>query len=148
VSDTPVEIRDVLPTLLDAAGVATQRELDGFSLLQAASGKVQREHIDLEHDICYDASNHWNALTDGKWKYIYHARDGEEQLFHIAKDPGELQDLAGEPAHTATLRAWRDRMIRHFAERGDRFVKAGRLVPRPERCPYSPNYPKAATSAD
>ena len=141
VNDTPVELRDVLPTLLDAAGSGTQRELDGMSLLRVATGKARREFIDLEHDVCYDRSNHWNALTDGKWKYIYHARDGEEQLFHLAVDPLERKDLAGEAGHEATLRLWRGRMLEHLAERGEPFVKGGRLAVRPDPFLYSPHFP-------
>jgi len=142
VNDTPVEIRDILTTLLDAAGAPTQRQLDGISLLAAASGKAHREFIDLEHDVCYDPSNHWNALTDGKWKYIYHARDGEEQLFHLAQDPLEVRDLAGDSAHSATLRQWRGRMLQHLTVRGEPFVKGGNLAMRPERFLYSPNFPR------
>ncbi len=135
----PVELRDVLPTLLDAAGTPKDG-LDGASLLTLAAGQTQgwREALDLEHDICYDASNHWSALTDGRYKYIFHARDGEEQLFDLEKDPGELHDLT---ADQALLGSWRRRMVERLAERGERFVKNGKLVPRPERYVYSPNYP-------
>lgn len=143
VNDTPVELRDILPTLLDAAGASTQRELDGISLIAAATGKARREFIDLEHDICYDPSNHWNALSDGNWKYIFHARDGEEQLFHLAQDPHELRDLAGDPAHTATLKHWRTRMLEHLSVRGEPFVRNGNLALRPESYLYSPNFPRS-----
>ncbi|MFN7924372.1 MAG: arylsulfatase [Bryobacteraceae bacterium] len=138
----PVELRDVLPTLLDAAGLSTQRELDGQSLLRTIATGKGREFIDLEHDICYHASNHWNALTDGRWKYIFHARDGEEQLFDLAKDPNETTDLAGATAHAPELKRWRERMIAHLAERGETWVKAGKLSMRPESQRYSPWFPK------
>jgi arylsulfatase A-like enzyme len=140
--DSPVELRDVLPTLLDAAGVSTERRLDGRSLLRTIGKGEGREFIDLEHDVCYSPANHWNALTDGRAKYIYHARDGEEQLFDLVKDPGETTDLAGDAAHAATLRLWRERMVAHFVERGEPFLKGGKLVPRPQRHLYSPNFPK------
>jgi arylsulfatase A-like enzyme len=136
--ETPVELRDVLPTLLDAAGATTGRELDGRSLLR----RFDREFIDLEHDVCYHPSNHWNALTDGKWKYIYHARDGEQQLFHLRKDPLESSDLAGDPDSAAELRRWRQRMVAHLSIRGEPFVRGGNLAARPEKFLYSPHYPK------
>jgi arylsulfatase len=139
--DHPVELRDVLPTLLDAADVKTERRLDGQSLLRTIAKGEGREFIDLEHDVCYGPENHWNALTDGRRKYVYHARDGEEQLFDMAADPRELSDLAGDPAHAATLKKWRDRMVAHFIERGEPFLKGGKLSPRPQRMLYSPNFP-------
>jgi arylsulfatase A-like enzyme len=144
-----VELRDVLPTFLDAGGAPGAETLDGRSLLSLArdSGAQWRPHIDLEHDICYAPGNHWNALTDGMWKYIFHARDGEEQLFHLDKDPHELEDLAGEAQHADTLRTWRERMVAHLTERGDEFVKDGALMKRPEPHLYSPHYPGCSCHA-
>jgi arylsulfatase A-like enzyme len=89
VMDNPVELRDILPTLLDAAGTPIPGTLEGKSLIDLVrtNGQGWREYIDLEHDICYGPENHWNGLTDRKWKYLYHALHGEEQLFHLETDP-------------------------------------------------------------
>ena len=145
VSPAPVELRDILPTFLEVAGAPGAEHLDGRSLLPLVRGETEgwREYIDLEHDVCYGKTNHWNALTDGRRKYIFHAYDGEEQLFDLEQDPGELDDLAGDPAHAAELRKWRSRLIDHLEERGEPFVKNGELGLRPERMLYSPNYPRA-----
>jgi arylsulfatase A-like enzyme len=134
---TPVELRDVLPTFLHAAEKQAPIPLDGQNLLT-----VKRPWIDLEHDVCYSPANHWNALTDGRHKYIYHAQQGEEQLFDLATDPNELNDLSGHAAHEPALRLWRSRMIEHLAERGEKWVSSGRLVPRPQSILHSPHYPK------
>ena len=140
----PVELRDVLPTLLDAASASRPAECNGASLLPLLRGAAAgwREWIDLEHDVCYSPTNHWNALTDGRTKYIYHAQDGAQQLFDLVKDPHETRDLAGDPAHAALLRQWRRRLVEHFAERGEPFLKNGDLQPRPQRQLYSPQYPR------
>jgi arylsulfatase len=139
----PVEIRDVLPTFLDAAGFSPKQKMDGRSLLALANGKTEgwRDYIDLEHDICYSPENHWNALTDGRTKYIYHAQKGEEQLFNLAHDPHELTDLAPDAAHQLELRRWRERLTEYLAPRGEGWVRNGKLVPRPKGMLYSPNYP-------
>jgi choline-sulfatase len=141
----PVEIRDILPTFLDAAGAAEpNRPLDGRSLLDLARGaKDWRRFIDLEHDVCYNPANHWNALTDGRMKYIFHARDGEEQLFDLTQDRCELKNLAADTAYSGALSQWREKLVAHLAVRGERFVKNGRLALRPESYLYSPNYPKS-----
>jgi arylsulfatase len=141
----PVELRDILPTLLDAAGAEIPEHLDGISLLGAVRGDAEgrRAFIDLEHSMCY-SSDHWNALTDGRFKYIYFAYDGREQLFDMQSDPGELHDLAGEAVHKETLLLWRERMVKHFAERGDQFVSEGKLRQRKNRLLYSPDYPRDA----
>ena len=140
---SPVELRDILPTCLETAGATIPEEMDGASILALARGETDswRPYIDLEHDVCYDAANHWNALTDGRWKYIYHAQDGEQQLFDLDADPGEQRDLAGDPAHAAEIRRWRGRLVEHLAERGEPFVRNGDLGLRPERMLYGPAYP-------
>jgi arylsulfatase A-like enzyme len=141
--DLPVELRDVLPTFLDAAGAEVPEGVDGRSLLQLVRGQTQswREAIDMEHDVCYSVENYWNGMTDGRWKYIFHAYDGREQLFHLEEDPGELHNLADDPGYQGVLREWRDRLIEHLSERGEPFVKDGRLLIRRKRMLYSPNYP-------
>jgi choline-sulfatase len=46
------------------------------------------------------------CLRYGQWKYIRCAAD-PELLFDMVADPGELQNLAGDPAHQGTLDAMR-----------------------------------------
>ena len=139
----PVEIRDVLPTFLDAAGAPIPESIEGRSLLQLVKtgGEGWRPYIDLEHNICYSAANHWNGLTDGRWKYLYMAMDGEEQLFHLENDPHELHDLAGLPEYQNELRMWRGRLVEHLEERGNLWVRDGKLITRPDGMMLSPNFP-------
>ncbi|MBI5281254.1 MAG: arylsulfatase [Candidatus Solibacter usitatus] len=139
VSEIPVEIRDVLPTLAQAAGASVPEACDGQNLLSA-----RRDWIDLEHDVCYDKRNHWTALTDGKWKYIFHAYDGSEQLFHLETDRAEMHGLEGVAGHEQTLRRWRGRMAEHLAPRGEKWVRDGRPIPRPQSMLLGPNYPAPA----
>jgi len=126
VSDVPVEIRDVLPTLLTAAGIRVPEACDGQNMLTA-----KRPWIDLEHDVCYAKENHWTSVTDGRWMYIYHAMDGSEQLFDGDRTVTDV----------AALKPWRARMADHLEPRGEAWVKGGNLTPRPQNMLYSPNYP-------
>jgi choline-sulfatase len=143
VAHEPVELRDILATFMDAAGHAPPARIDGRSLLDLARCKQDgwRSFIDLEHDICYAPENHWNAITDGKTKYIFHARDGEEMLFDLTSDSLELKNLASDAHHATLLRTWRNRMIQSLSERGAPFVVSGRLALRPESTRHSPHYP-------
>ena len=136
-----VELRDILPTCMDAAGAGVPDDIDGDSLLKLARGETAdwRPYLDLEHGRCYGAENHWNALTDGRWKYIYHAHLGEEQLFDLDNDPDELRDLS--QTNAAETAKWRRRMVEHLSVRGEHFVKDGELTVRERSLLYSPNYP-------
>ena len=100
--------------------------MDGRSILGLLRGEGGwREVIDLEHDVCYDDSNHWNAVTDGRYKYIFHAQTGEEQLFDLINDPREEHDLAQESGKRSLLGDWRGVMIECLRERGAPFVVKG-----------------------
>ncbi len=141
----PVEIRDVLPTFLDAAGVPiAEKDFDGRSMLELVRGRGEnwRNILDLEHAACYPGAEGWNALTDGRMKYIFHSQSGQEQLFDLENDPGERHDLAADPRQQDAVRTWRDRLVDHLAERGPEFVRDGRLVTPRKRIIYSPNYPQ------
>jgi len=141
--EQPVELRDVLPTFLDVAGAEIPKSVNGKSLLRLLRGQTQdwREFIDLEHGVCYAPENQWHAMANGKWKYIYHSFDGSEQLFDMENDPHELHDLGGDSSYPQTLKYWRHELVKHFAERDERFVKNGVLQTRPARITYSHNYP-------
>lgn len=143
----PVELRDILPTFLDAAGAGIPEEIDGASLLTLLrSDKPEwREYIDLEHATCYKADNYWCALTDGKMKYVWNFHNGTEQLFDLQKDPYEKTNLAGVKKQAKTLKLWHGRMVAHLSERGEEYVKDGQLQTLKKTRLYSPNYPQDNT---
>jgi hypothetical protein len=80
--------------------------------------------------------------NDCRFKYIYYAYDGREQLFDLINGPRELYDLAAEPAYKNILLQWRQRMVKHLSERGEQFVSNGKLVIRKKRFLYSPHFLK------
>jgi len=139
------ELRDLLPTFLDTAGAEMPGSVEGRSLLDLVAGQADgwRRWIAIEHSVCYSPQNHYNALTDGRWKYIFHALDGHEQLFDLKQDPGEERDLSADSDSAGTLALWRSRLVEHLAIRGENWVRDGRLIPRPQGTLYSPNYPDA-----
>lgn len=144
VIDAPVELRDLLPTFLDLNGQSVPKEMDGRSLLPLLEkGKAPwRKYVDMEHATAYWADNYWCALTDGKIKYIWFFRTGEEQLFDLVKDPHEMRDLSKSEKSRKRLELMRKTMAEHLQERGDEWVKNGKLVVRHQSLLYGPNYPK------
>ena len=112
-----VELMDVMPTFLDAAGVDIPDTVEGTSLLPLARGESPpwRDYIHGEHS----GPLGMQYLTDAQEKYIWHSKTGEEQLFDLREDPTELTNLADQPEHAERARLWRDRMIAHLQPRGD-----------------------------
>ncbi|MCU4157638.1 arylsulfatase [Carboxylicivirga sp. A043] len=139
----PVELRDILPTMLDVADISEVKEMDGKSLMDIVRGdNGWREYIDLEHATTYDKHNYWCALTDGKVKYVWFFRTGDEQLFDLTSDKGEELNLVDNSDYKKVLKIWRRRMLDHLKERGEPYVKKGKLNVFDQNILVSPNYPK------
>jgi len=96
--DTPVSLVDVFPTVLDVAGVERERRLplDGRSLLGHLNGEANpdrpvfsEQHSEGVYSTCF-------MVRQGRYKYV-HIHGHEYQLFDLEKDPGEWNNLAGQP---------------------------------------------------
>ncbi|MEV7633081.1 arylsulfatase [Microbacterium sp. NPDC089318] len=131
VSDALAELRDVMPTLLELAGVAVPDTVDGRSLAGVVAGAAEtgadhREWLHGEH-VYWGQSLHW--MTDGRLKYIWGSGEGIEQLFDLAVDPGETRDLVAAGETPDDLQRCRDALIDALRDRPEGFVAAGSLVP-------------------
>jgi arylsulfatase A-like enzyme len=143
-----VELRDVMPTFLEAAGVPIPETVDGMSMLPLV-GRVGRDILDRpagpgcpgpratrwreyllgEHDWCYSHEQANYYVTDGRYKYLWFPYLGTEQLFDRSTDPGEERDLsAAAPEET---KRWRDVLIKELAARDCGLVEDGQLVQLP-----------------
>lgn len=139
----PVELRDVLPTFLQAAGAAVPDSMDGRPLQMLVDGRSAdwRRYIDLEHARCYSRDEDWCGLTDGKMKYVWYFYDGRELLFDLTKDPYEQHNAVADNAYANQLKAMRGALAEHLSERGPEYVADGKLVVRKKFILYSPHYP-------
>ncbi len=142
--EAPVMLRDVMPTLLDAAGVDIPETVDGSSMVPLALGKTDvswRAYVHGEHCTCYSEEQEMQYLTDGKMKYIWFPRLGTEQLFDLEADPGETCNLADDPDAAPLLRRWRENLVRELEPRGLGLTDGDRLVCQRGRPPIvSPCY--------
>jgi len=124
-----VELRDIMPTLLDLAGVPIPESVDGTSLAPYLRGAVPtqiRTHLHGEH-VYFDQSLQW--VTDGNVKYMWGSAKGIEELFDLREDPEERRNLAPLPEYAQLLTTWRARLVDALAGREEGFVEDGELVP-------------------
>jgi choline-sulfatase len=91
VCPVPASLLDVMPTILEAAGVEAPQRPDGESLRRvwetAPGDRVILGQIQEAERASYMA-------TDARWKYVYSAPDEREYLFDLAADPDETEDVA------------------------------------------------------
>ena len=136
VTRRPVELMDVMPTLLDAAGAPIPEGVDGSSLLPLLRGEEDtfRDAVHGEMAVCGGAEDYGGCrtgmqfLTDGRWKYAWEPGPGREYLFDLDADPQELRNLAALPAHDAERRRWRSRLVAELKGRPEGFVANDDLV--------------------
>jgi arylsulfatase A-like enzyme len=123
--NAPVELRDVLPTLCDIAGIPIPASIEGISLLPFCRGETPawREYIHGEHDQGV-LSNQW--ITDGVWKYAWFSQNGVEQLFHLSEDPQEMHNRAQECPDMLAL--MRQQLVKELTGREEGYVQDGMLV--------------------
>ena len=133
VSHKPMVSMDFFPTMLELAGLPLQPKLhvDGQSLLPHIKGEDSGQRTFYWHYPHYHGST-WKpgaSIRDGDWKLIefYHYKNFE--LYNLADDPGERQNLAkAKPTKAKLLRAkllaWQKQM------------RAKMPVPNPD---YDPN---------
>ena len=100
------ELRDIMPTLLDAAGAAIPDTVDGASLMPLARGEEipWRPYVHGEHSM-WQWANHY--ITDGRYKYVWYSQSGAEQFFDIANDRQEIHDLSTSDAHVQQIDEFR-----------------------------------------
>jgi choline-sulfatase len=102
--DTPVSLVDVHQTAIEGLGhtlSAEDMDLPGVSLLRTASGeRPERAILSEFHDGGSPTGMFMIRLRE--WKYIYYP-GFRPQLFNLAQDPAEIDDLATDPGSTAIL---------------------------------------------
>lgn len=128
VSHVPVNLVDLYPTVLEAAGVDvpdSSGELDGISLMPLFDRKWQSRPQPMGFHFLHQR---WQsnlerkkekflsgvgtvgfAVIDNNYKLITNLRGESAQLYDVVNDPGEKHDLAADkPQIVARLQQWRE----------------------------------------
>ncbi|MBM1106258.1 sulfatase-like hydrolase/transferase [Aurantibacter crassamenti] len=115
---------DILPTLLDYSGIEVAHKFSGSSLLKLASQNKPkwRDYTVVElADFVKDKSRKGRMIRLGPYKYSIYST-GEEQLFHIGNDPGEMQNLVDEPLLASVVKKCQDSLEEWGRDTKDDFI--------------------------
>lgn len=125
-SSAVVELRDIMPTLLDAAGCKVPGSVDGRSMIRILKGEEEpRRWLHGEHE----AGIHSNQfIVTAEDKFIWYSQTGREQYFNLKEDPHELHDLIGEEAYKERIRWLRARLIESLEGREEGYTDGQKLI--------------------
>ncbi|MBI3836821.1 MAG: sulfatase [Planctomycetia bacterium] len=123
-----VELVDLVPTIYELCDYQVTAGLQGRSLLPLLRGTTTRHR---EHVIVEYAPNEEVMIRDQYWKLIY-ARGAERRtdgydtpgplvrnkfrLYDLVEDPGEMNNVAQDPAHAEVVKRMRDLLVEHLAK--------------------------------
>jgi len=104
-TDVPVSHLDLMPTLGELTGIGVPDDVDGASLaacIRQGSPPPQRP-VFCEFCGSYGRDMDRRAVITRRHKYVYDPNDAPE-LYDLAEDPLEMNNLAADPQHADTVR--------------------------------------------
>lgn len=119
-----VNLVDIMPTLLEAAGTPCPEKIDGKSLVPLLKGN---RPDDWPGEALVEFNGYESSLTTirmirtEKWKYVYNPSSVDE-LYDMESDPDELYNLADRLAFKHVLRRMKDRMVKRLQSHRDGIV--------------------------
>ncbi len=136
--DRLVGWQDVMPTLLDLAGVDIPASVEGLSMF----AEEKRPHL---YGEVGEDGHATRMIHDGRYKLIYYPVGNFRQLFDIREDPRELSDLGGSVEHAEILGRLSRLLIGELYGGDESWVQDGALVGLPNR-DFIPGPNKSLTS--
>ncbi|MCH5374250.1 MAG: sulfatase-like hydrolase/transferase [Planctomycetes bacterium] len=108
---------DLIPTLCDFAGIAVPEELAGRSLRPLAEGQSPaswRRGLVTECRMS-------RMVRSPRYKYVVYSNgERREQLIDMETDPGEMQNLATDPAYASVLAEHRNYLVHWYEAHGEK----------------------------
>ena len=143
-SEALVYLMDLFPTFCDFAGAQTPDGIEGKNLRPIIEGKSAKVR-----DVLYTGYRDCQrAIRDDGWKLIRYPLVDRTQLFDLATDPHELNNLAAKPEHAAKLAELTARLEKEMAAYGDKHpLKVSNPQPAEWTSPAVGQKPDAKTKA-
>jgi arylsulfatase A-like enzyme len=118
--------QDVMPTLLDLAGVDVPETVEGISMV----GERKRDWL---YGEVGEDGHATRMIHDGRYKLIYYPVGNYRQLFDLQTDPDELIDRSTSPDHRDILARLTGLLIGQLYSGDEAWVRDGQLVGLPNR---------------
>jgi arylsulfatase len=122
VDDRLVELKDVMPTLLDMAGITIPDTVEGSSLLDATK---KREYV---YGELWEDKRATRMIRWGSYKMIYCPVNNLSQLFDLQNDPRETVDLSQNDQYIQIRQTMEALLVKNLYGKDLDWCEAGKLV--------------------
>lgn len=123
------ELRDVMPTLLSAAGLTCPHGVEGLDLTVALKGKGEtRSYLHGEHTSQSRAGQSAQYIVTKTRKYIWYSDTGKELLFDLEKDKMECEDVSGKKEYERDLGELRACLAEELKDREEGYSDGSSLI--------------------
>ena len=126
VDDRIVGWADVMPTLLDLAGIDIPETVEGVSM-------VGEQRRDWFYGEVGEDDHATRMIRDGRYKLIYYPVGNCRQLFDLQNDLDELTDLSASAEHADILSDLTELLISQLYGGDEAWAKNGQLIGVPDR---------------
>lgn len=123
-----VELRDIMPTLLDAVSIDIPQSVEGESVLPLCNDIENvnwREYIHGEHE--YGERSYHYIVSDHD-KYIWYSQTGVEQYFDLIEDPQEKVNLIQHSAYEEKIALRKGQLIKELKDREEGYTDGEKLI--------------------
>ncbi len=146
VSEVPVIIEDLFPTILELAQISNyrlvQKKVDGSSLVKLLAG--EQDEFWATRPLIWNVPNKWtvpdgpginffSAIRQGDFKLLYDMKKGKVELYNLREDIGENNDLATRMEKKAReLSKLLTQQLRSLGAQLPTYISSGKQIPYPD----------------
>lgn len=105
---------DFMPTMLDYLGLEWKNTSQPKSPGRSFAAELRGKPIDGWDNTIYYEFENVRAIRTDRWKYIERFRQSPNELYDLAADPGELENLIEKPEHAETRQKLAARLHEYF----------------------------------
>jgi len=108
---------DLVKTIAEVGGAEVPEDWDGDSLVPWLDDEAHEwKDLAVSEYYGHNVSSGLAMLRTGPWKYVYHTRMNdkhgpERELFNLEDDPGEWNNLAGDPDQASRMEGMHARLV-------------------------------------